>query len=725
MKHAIDTILNGLLARWSSLFKLSASPMTPAPTPASMPVDVTGMDTSPDEIGADSAVSSHPQPETSDTSPGACTNDGQENPGAMKIGEFAKREIYAALAEDRVPDDDFGKLLTVEGTKELLGTSLSGFPLFSFSPMIRPDVRHCNSWDEPAVRRGQSVFVNSQWYERQRDKVNDLLDRWNGDPAPRMKEASQTPSSSSRAAHPKNPDSKTDRLDSESVKRYLDDIATHWPEGFDFSAGAMRLLENRCGKMPHGMIRRLKGAMFHPRGRFWFVPDVLASHEMRKAFIGDAQRLLAEYDFVSVPLLATRFDSSEVKLRDDSALEDFVRFLIQTESTFSVEGDGAFVIAQGSESTVKGMLAQFASDVFSFMQERDGNAVPIEEVLEQFPNVDGKTLMDLLSEYEPRLIPEVDAEENLSLKPLASYYLPDDFGDVLTDMIVGMDAAGASPTAAAIATALSEHYSCDFIQNYALDLSYSFKWVITAIWRAGGDQKARSWIGKGARARFVCDDACAAADHTSVRKASKASLCSLVEAAFPDVFTNGDFWEVGEKQYGLAGAKEAKAAQILYLIPRFIRLDRDHWMSVRAFCDAVEWCDAKADAVAGVLRSALGSAPFLPVANLSSSTLDALPGLPFRWTPELIASVAARLVPGVHIVNYGVTSFAMTALLVPSAIPQEGVVPYVLNVYCARNPHQRSIGDAFSFLKENFVRLRLTEQVRQEIVDILEKSEAH
>lgn len=94
-----------------------------------------------------------------------------------KIGAYAKREIYAALAEGRVPDDDFAKLRTLEGTKELLGVSLTTCPMFSLSPMTRRDGRH-GCWSDAASRNGERVYVNSQWYEEHRSKLEKLLARW-------------------------------------------------------------------------------------------------------------------------------------------------------------------------------------------------------------------------------------------------------------------------------------------------------------------------------------------------------------------------------------------------------------------------------------------------------------------------------------------------------------------------------------------------------------------
>lgn len=102
-----------------------------------------------------------------------------------KIGAYAKREIYSALAENRVPNDDFERLLTVEGTKELLGASLTTCPLFSHSRMMRRGgLNGC--WSDPAVRDGEKVFVNSQWYEGHRAKLDRLLARWKEDPAPHV-----------------------------------------------------------------------------------------------------------------------------------------------------------------------------------------------------------------------------------------------------------------------------------------------------------------------------------------------------------------------------------------------------------------------------------------------------------------------------------------------------------------------------------------------------------
>ena len=105
------------------------------------------------------------------------SSQGDALPTGERIGACAKREIYAALAEGRVPDDDFARLLTLEGTKEILGGALSGRPLFSRKEKL-PTFGHKNFWHAPAHRNGISVYVNSQWFEYHRPRLEKLLSRW-------------------------------------------------------------------------------------------------------------------------------------------------------------------------------------------------------------------------------------------------------------------------------------------------------------------------------------------------------------------------------------------------------------------------------------------------------------------------------------------------------------------------------------------------------------------
>ena len=186
---------------------------------------------------------------------------------SKKIEVYVKQHIYAALAEDRIPDDDFVKLLTVDGTKELLGTTLSACPLFAYSPMIGPDGRGHNSWGDPAVRRGKRIFVNSQWYERHWDKAMRLLSRWENKPLQPATTRATVPSHSYESqlaelleaefANGIRPSSIIDR--NKIRKLYRQYHGMDLPEDFDFNAVLPRVGVVHDGKVFPGHHQRVAG----------------------------------------------------------------------------------------------------------------------------------------------------------------------------------------------------------------------------------------------------------------------------------------------------------------------------------------------------------------------------------------------------------------------------------------------------------------------------------
>ena len=200
----------------------------------------------------------------------------------------------------------------------------------------------------------------------------------------------------------------------------------------------------------------------------------------------------------------------------------------------------------------------------------------------------------------------------------------------------------------------------------------------------------------------------------------KKDLPTQIEEFYDGIFSSDDFWEYAAEIYGLNTTPAAKAAQIRCLVQRFIRLDREHWISVHNFKRVSDWDMAKESSVASVLSTTLGNAPFLPVASMSESVLSSLPtlcldGKPLSWTRELVASVAALLVPVVHVANHGVVPQTLTALLVQTHVPDEAVLDMALAVYCNQTTNNRSVEGAFAFLRDNYIRSRLTDNLKTEI----------
>lgn len=494
-----------------------------------------------------------------------------------------------------------------------------------------------------------------------------------------------------------------------SMRRYMDAIAEYWPDGFDFSDGAVRLLEARCGRMTRKMEADIKSVLFRPHGKLWIHPECVADKEAFKNVSGEIEHAIDEAGFVSAAFVAAKTLEDAQRLRDDKERCEFVKFIARWNE-WKVVGHGNMSLIAPEDFNEREALSYYCDFVKECVQE---GMIRLETLTSApaFANVTQTEMVSLMREYEPTVIPERDADGDLSFKMLSEYYLPEDFDDAVSDVLAKAEVDGVSPTAAFFASAFSERYGCDFAQDYALDTAYSLKWVIDAVWSDHAEtQPPRRWIGDGARARF----ALATGDTDD-------DLPSQVESAFSGVFTNDEFWDYASTNYGLASTKEAKIAQLGYLAPRFVRIDRDRWMSIDDFREAVGWDLDKSTAMAEVLRETLGSAPLLPMAALGATTLDALPEIGFRWTPELAASVAALLCPDVCVANHGAAPFAVTTLLVPRPISSGEIVRYVLGVYVARNPHERNVEGAFEFLQANNIRFRLTKNCRSEIESFLVK----
>lgn len=306
---------------------------------------------------------------------------------------YPKRELFTALAEDRIPDEDFDKLLTLEGTRAILGmTPRHDTPVFSLMPQRF-------FWRDPATRRGKTVFVTAQWFERDKARLDKLLSRWRET----LHDTSTTP----------------------DMKRFLDDICEHWPEGFDFSDGAVRLLEGRCGSLSPGMERQLKAVMFRLRGGIWLVPDSVAPKEAIDTVLREADRSISDAGFVSIAFLAKAKVLERSRLSTENDRCAFVEHVLSSNG-FTIAEHNGVKFATAGDSFSDGDFGNWCVLVRKAVEA--SGALPFAHLMQApaFGNIDEDAAFALLREYEPKVIPEHDPDGGLQFKMLSEYYLPED-----------------------------------------------------------------------------------------------------------------------------------------------------------------------------------------------------------------------------------------------------------------------------------------------------------
>lgn len=526
------------------------------------------------------------------------------------------------------------------------------------------------------------------------------------------------------------------------MKRFLEDITEHWPDGFDFTDGAVRLLEGRCGSLTPDLKRQLKNTLFHPRGRLWFAPDTIASTPARGAVLADARRFVSDYGFVALSLLSSRLDVPDSKLRTDHDRESFAEFLLTPSFRIKHYPDASTEEAENlvlgnneSRNVPTEILAPFCAAVRAFIESRGGCA-SMDDLLAEFPNVDEGAMLGIMDRFAPDAIPEEDAKGNKSFKMLSEFYLPEDFGDSLKDAVTKASAEKVPPTASFFASALSKRYACNFAQDYALDPVYSLKWVIDAVWRKSSPDDPHFWNGDGAGARFVSkheDSDGKENDEGEDEAESKWQEKSrIICEKFPGIVALDEYADFFVATFGLS-----RITAYAHVCAFFVRIDPTRAITVKAFEEKSSWTEADGAALESALLDRMGNAPFLPLASLPESFFDSLPtvsfdGVPLRWTHELLEGITWHFAPSIPRMNYYASwNLVSTFVLPPRVLDSNGSFPadfptevdYVLGIYCDRNRRSRSVDGAFAFLRDNAVRVRLRGSLRKHIKAFLAKRE--
>lgn len=633
-----------------------------------------------------------------------------------RIGAYAKREIYAALAEGRVPDDDFARLQTSAGTRGMLGFSLTGCPLFSFSRAMMERTGGQGCWRDPAMRNGRAVYVNSQWYGSYRAGLNRLLARWRG--------AAETAGGNV----PASPGG--DRIglgdlawayDAPGTTMFENDLRKNYPNGFNFSESARWLVEGRLGRpMMPDIVKSLKRKMFARGDGMRFFIDQIADAVVRDEIVSVCGKWLKDHSFVVLNVLVPEFRSRLSNLYEDSDRAAYVECVLRSGESPScgiVNRRGGRICFSTGYLDLDGLLREFADEIASLLRERD-DAVAISEICELHPNVTEKWFALNAAELISDVVIEDFGDGNQVCKLVESYYLPDDFAEAFAEAVEQLVSDGDVVSVGNVVECLGRRYDCDLLSDYALS-DDAFKQIATRL-----DPDHRKWK-KNQLVIGGKDD-----------PRQSPSIWMELEKRFPGIFVYDDFVELGRTLF--RWSEQTLRTQGCLLSRHCIRYNQDTWSSVGHFKAATGWTDEIAKSVSAALSDWRGSAVYFPMDRVVPQMLDALPELQMNgrrmaWTKELVVSVAYLCLPEIHVINHAVAPNFVTAMLVPPSVPRDAdAVEYMVRQYMLRRPNVSEGGDArdayvddaIAFLVENSVRRRLSSKLRDNVRRILSQGNA-
>lgn len=494
--------------------------------------------------------------------------------------------------------------------------------------------------------------------------------------------------------------------DERQVEVFENDIQKCYPLGFDFSENSKRLVEERAGlKLSVGIERELQSRMFERKDGLWFFANQICTDAVSQAVVSRCAEWLDKYPLVVLSRLGEVLIGRCENLEDSFDHGKFAEFCIrQSEkgNLFGFNGKRGNRICYKEEIGEESAKTQLAAILRGLLAERM-DAVSVSEIEDLYPSITEDWLLGRLhSLFQDVFIVDL-ADKAYALKLLEHFYLPEDFGEMLTAVIGGLEGEGKMLSSARLLDALNQRYNVSFLRDYAMNEEL-FKQIVSHF-----DTAHRSWTGA-----VLGED----------RNDDKLTFRALVEKQFSGVFSHDEFYEFGRTAWGWG--EEHRAWHHKQLWKSFIRYDEDHWSSVAYFVKAADWATVSTQ-VTDILRELLGSNPFVPFAHITQHTLDSLPSLilggdQIEWTRELLASVAYHCLPKIGTLNHAKLPYEITTLLVPFGIEDKtDGVEYMLSIYKERNWHNATVERAFVFLKENNVRVNFVDSLKKAIEESLSR----
>ena len=486
----------------------------------------------------------------------------------------------------------------------------------------------------------------------------------------------------------------------EITRQLIQDIRTNYPNGFDFKETSRRLVGERVGKrFGDAEAGHLKERMFQRADGLWLLSDMVISEDALRRIKERAGGFLSEDGYFSMDALHAEFESEMRNINDGRDFDAFFAKLIAGDVSGIVRGHGEWRVcfaasmseASGWEAIV-GRIREVLKDC--------GDAVSVEDIIVQMPSLVRGVVVRLAREQmEDAVVFDAGGVEYIKL--LESYYLPDDFSEVVSGFIETTEASQNVVSVVLLEAELDGRYGDGFRINYGLEDDSVFKQVV-----------AKSFTGKDHgwnRDMFTLNG-----------RRGESNVAEVFMKGHRDKFHEEDFFRYALESRGM---KNRGMLILTFLRKHCIRLSRDWWISTDSFEARFGMGDAQYHQVGIVLNEVVGNNRFVPISSLGEDVYDRFPrleceGKEYPWNPYLLTSVAVHKVRNAKVVNDEPSPYTVTAMILPHTAEIIGdVVEYVLGTF--PKGYFNDVDSAFRYLKMNNVRLTKTEKLVAKIKVIL------
>lgn len=468
-------------------------------------------------------------------------------------------------------------------------------------------------------------------------------------------------------------------------------VSHNFPAGFLFNTATTKLLESALGRVcSEEEWGDLKREMFKRSDEVYLLPAMVAEEKV----IGDmVTRIRGFWDAYGCFALSVLYKEFEEKLKNlTNPDSDFRLFLQKAVLPLLPEGGKVFGKLQRQlcipgDAEEEETIECLAERVRGVLLE-NGDAILREDLVGNFGYLNETIIEMLLKESIPDAV-EIKVDEQSYWKLVEFFYLPDDFKDFLQGTIRKMESNHTAPSLQALSGALELQYGADFRSGYAIDDDEVFKQIIAVNVTEGDYVWNRSvFVKQGSRQEINVAD-----EFLQIQRG---------------IFHESDFFSYAEEHRGFTNTG---MLILTFLRNKCIRLDQAHWIALQEFDNSSNFSIEMENAIAKKLSLMLGHKAFLPLGTVSDAFLSSLPlltinGNVFYWNHYMLASIAAKKVSHVKIINDEPSPYTVTAMAIPLEVKYQGdVIDYVFKSL-KRDCHEFSSADeVFEYLKNNQIRM--------------------
>lgn len=270
-------------------------------------------------------------------------------------------------------------------------------------------------------------------------------------------------------------------------------LTRDYATGFRFEPTSLRLLSTAAGvEIDERMQANLKNKMFIRNDGICFLQDIVCDTTTREDIINIADGFLSEYGCFEISEL---YKLVEEKLNlkcigDVSDFESFYEQINNSDVRCVAAPQIGNRIARLRTVNVWGTFETISEKIVSIIREEYYGSVNEDELKSRFKAFSTDLLSKMIKSCAPNNLVRVEINQSVCYQTFDALGLPEDFSDVLSEILERFEDIGLEPSQDSLHTAISLKIGVNFFKEFNLPEWETFRRLVSKFYKA---EPRREW----------------------------------------------------------------------------------------------------------------------------------------------------------------------------------------------------------------------------------------